>query len=110
MSLDNVLAIAAAAHGNMALVGVGIAMSIPIVVWGSGVLARLMNRYVWIIWLGGGILGYVAGDMILEDPIVAGWMGEFAHHLEYPLPLALALALTGLGWWFARAQPSRERA
>src|SRR5262249_28837153 len=58
MSLDNVLAIAGAARGDMLLVGVGIASSLPFVVWGSGVLANLMNRHAWIIWLGGGILGY----------------------------------------------------
>src|SRR5262249_10968667 len=75
MSLDNVLAIAAAARGDMLLVALGIATSIPIVVWGSGLLARLMNRFAWIIWLGGGILGYVAGEMMLEDHTVAAWLG-----------------------------------
>jgi len=66
MSLDNVLAIAAAAHGDLVLVMFGIGLSLPIVVWGAGLLARLMNRYVWIVWLGGGLLGYVAGEMIME--------------------------------------------
>ena len=54
MSLDNVLAVAGAAHGNLLLVVFGIALSLPLVVWGSGLLARLMNRYPWIVWLGGG--------------------------------------------------------
>src|SRR4029453_19043514 len=67
MSLDNVLAVAAAAHGDMTLVVFGIALSIPIVVWGSGLLATLMNRFIWIIWLGGGVLVYVAGEMILKE-------------------------------------------
>jgi len=102
MSLDNVLAVAAAAHGDMLLVTLGIGMSVPIVVWGSGVLARLMNRYPWIIWAGGGLLGYVAGDMILEDPLVVEWLGAVAPALEYPVPGALAAALTGMGWWMAR--------
>ncbi len=102
MSLDNVLAIAAAARGDLLLVGLGIVTSIPIVVWGSGILARLMNRFVWIIWLGGGILGYVAGEMILEDPIVVGWLGHVVHALEYPLPSALGAALVALGWWSVR--------
>src|SRR5437899_544175 len=62
MSLDNVLAVAAAAHGDLFLVTFGIGLSLPIVVWGSSLLAVLMNRFVWIIWVGGGILGYVAGD------------------------------------------------
>ena len=104
MSLDNVLAVAAAAHGDMLLVTLGIAMSVPIVVWGSGVLAGLMNRYPWIIWAGGGLLGYVAGDMLLEDPLVVDWLGAVGPALEYPVPGALAVVLTGLGWWMARPQ------
>src|SRR4029434_811681 len=51
MSLDNVLAVAAAADGDMKLVVFGIALSIPIVVWGSGILARLMTRFLWVIWM-----------------------------------------------------------
>ena len=101
MSLDNVLAVAAAAHGNMPLILIGIGMSIPIVVCGSGLLASLMNRYAWIIWVGGGILGYVAGDMMLEDPIVSNWLGRLGPALEYPVPLALAGTLTLLGWRFS---------
>ena len=102
MSLDNVLAVAAAAHGDMLLVTLGIGMSVPIVVWGSGVLAGLMNRYPWIIWAGGGLLGYVAGDMLLEDPLVIEWLGAVGPALEYPVPGALAVALAGVGWWMAR--------
>ena len=102
MSLDNVLAVAGAARGDMLLVTLGIAMSVPIVVWGSGVLAGLMNRYPWIIWAGGGLLGYVAGDMMLEDPLVADWLGAVGPALEYPVPGALAVVLIGLGWWMAR--------
>jgi YjbE family integral membrane protein len=102
MSLDNVLAVAGAAHGNMVLVSLGVAMSVPIVVWGSGILARLMNRHPWIVWAGGGLLGYVAGDMMLEDPFVIDWLGALAHALEYPLPVALAAVLTGMGWGLAR--------
>src|SRR5438094_7184428 len=74
MSLDNVLAVAAAAHGDMRLVVFGIALSLPIVVWGSGILATLMNRFIWVIWLGGGILGHVAGEMILKDHGLARWI------------------------------------
>ncbi len=62
MSLDNVLGVAAAAKGDMVLVVLGIALSLPLVVWGSGLLASLMARHEWIVWLGGGVLGYVAGE------------------------------------------------
>jgi len=102
MSLDNVLAVAGAAHGDLVLVVFGIAFSLPLVVWGSGILARLMNRFQWIIWLGGGILGYVAGEMILKDTLVAGWLGDVGRALHYPLPVALGALIAGLGWWLAR--------
>ncbi len=75
MSLDNVIGVAGAAEGDMRLVVFGIALSIPIVVWGSGVLARLMNRYPWIILVAGGILGEVAGKMMLHDQFVTSRFG-----------------------------------
>ncbi len=101
MSLDNVLAIAATAHGDLMLVMFGIGLSLPIVVWGAGILARLMNRHAWIVWLGGGLLGYVAGEMMMDDPVVERWLGAAAV-LHYPVPIAIGLVLTGLGWWWGR--------
>jgi predicted tellurium resistance membrane protein TerC len=72
------------------------------VIWGSGILATLMNRWAWIVWLGGGILGYVAGEVALEDPVITGWIGDRAAGMfHYPLPVVLRVALTGLGWWLA---------
>jgi YjbE family integral membrane protein len=98
MSLDNVLAVAAAAHGDLTLVVFGIALSLPIVVWGSGILAALMNRFVWIIWLGGGILGYVAGEMILKERHLERLIDPAnpAHDL---LPILPAVIIVALGWW-----------
>ena len=101
MSLDNVLAVAAAAHGDMTLVVFGIALSLPIVVWGSGILATLMNRFVWIIWLGGGILGYVAGEMILKEPYLARRIDHAANPAIGLLPLLPAVIIVALGWWFS---------
>jgi len=110
MSLDNVLAVAAAAHGNLILVVFGIALSLPIVVWGSGLLATLMNRFAWIIWLGGGILGYVAGEMILKDKSLARWFDPGAPGLDLfdVLPLVPAVVLVALGWWFS-SQNGRKK-
>jgi YjbE family integral membrane protein len=110
MSLDNVLAIAAAARGDMLLVGLGIATSLPIVVWGSGVLARLMNHHRWIIWLGGGVLGYVGGEMILADPVLSSRLGTSAHELAYLGAGALGLIVAALGWWRARRHRPPARA
>ena len=106
MSLDNVLAVAAAAHGDFLLVAVGIGLSLPIVVWGSGFLARLMAHHAWIIWIGGGVLGYVAGEMMTDDPVVRAWLGDHADTIDDPLSLLLAIGLALLGWWLARSTAS----
>jgi len=97
MSLDNVLGVAAAAHGDLLLVVFGIGLSLPLVVWGSGLLAWLMTRFTWIIWLGGGVLGYVAGEMIMNDQAVERWLGPLPGWLEAG-PVLLALVIAGVGW------------
>lgn len=103
MSLDNVLGVAGAAQGDMKLVVFGIALSIPIVVWGSGLLGRLMARYSWIVWLGGGVLGYVAGDMILTDVAVGRYTGDAAI-LGAVLPPLIGLVMVAIGWWYGRVR------
>lgn len=105
MSLDNVLAIAAAARGGFVLVIVGLGMSLPLVIWGAGILARLMNRHTWIVWFGGGVLGYVAGQMAVEDRIVRHWLGSRVDLLADSFPLAVAAVIAALGWWLARVAP-----
>ena len=103
MSLDNVLAIAAAAHGEFLLVMLGIGLSLPIVIWGARILAVLMNRYAWIVWVGGGLLGFVAGEMIMEDPMVVRGLAGAAGMLHRPVSLGIAFVVTALGWYLARA-------
>ncbi len=84
MSLDNVVAVAAAARGDLLLVTFGISLSIPVGVWG--------------------------GEMALRDRIVQGWLGaRVAATLERPAPLVLGVALTALGWWFDRARRRTDR-
>src|SRR5687767_2480008 len=102
MSLDNVLAVAGAAGGDFGLLVFGIMISLPLVVFGSGVIGMLMSRWVWIVWLGGGILGYVAGEMMMTDPVIHRWLGGAADVLHYPVPIVLFVALTALGWWLSR--------
>jgi len=111
MSLDNVLGVAAAAKGDMVLVVFGIALSLPLVVWGSGLLARLMTRHEWIVWIGGGVLGYVAGEMMANDPIVERWLGHAAEAADQWLSIVLGVFVLGLGWWLGRspARQGRER-
>jgi len=105
MSLDNVLAVAATAHGDLALVIFGIGLSIPIVVCGSTLLARLMDRFQWIVWLGGGVLGWVAGEMAVTDAIILSWIGSWEILVQWAVPSFLALAITTSGWAFAYGSP-----
>jgi YjbE family integral membrane protein len=109
MSLDNVLGVAAAAKGDMVLVVFGIALSLPLVVWGSGLLARLMARHAWIVWLGGGVLGFVAGEMMANDPVVERWLGHAAHAADQWLSIVLGVFVLALGWWLGRAAARRGR-
>lgn len=103
MSFDNVMAISGVAQGNLVLVVFGLLLSLPLVVWGSGLLARLMNRFPLIVWLGGGVLGWVAMKMMLDDPIVIEWLGHaLAQTLHQIAPYALGAMIAALGWWFAR--------
>lgn len=68
MGLDNVIAVAGAAHGNYLLVILGLIISIPIVVWGSTLFIKVINRFPWIVYLGSGVLAYTAAKMITHEP------------------------------------------
>jgi YjbE family integral membrane protein len=103
MSLDNVLAVAAASRGNLILAIFGVGLSIPIVIWGAGLLAQLMTRHQWIVWIGGGVLGWVAGEMMMKDRIVHAWIEPWSGVLVWAVPAALAISLTSMGWRLARA-------
>jgi len=104
MSLDNVLAIAAAADGDIRLVVFGIALSIPIVVFLSGVLATLMNRYPWIILVAAGLLGEVAGKMILEDHFVRSQFGHVPTPVEWAVRAGLFVAVIAIARYMTRAR------
>jgi YjbE family integral membrane protein len=77
MSLDNVLAVAGASKGNMALLWLSLGLSIPLVIFSSAILSRLMNRFPLIVGVGAALLGKVGGEMIFTDPAIIGWF-----HLE----------------------------
>lgn len=110
MSIDNVVAVAGAARGDLALAASGLALSIPLVVFGSAVLSRLMNRLPAILWLGGGLLGWIAGEMMLRDPWIRAWLGDRARTLDVPLGAALFALVAALGWWRARSARVRRGA
>jgi YjbE family integral membrane protein len=92
MSLDNVLGVAAAAKGSLLLLIIGLGISIPIIVYGSTLVLRMMTRWPIIVTVGGGVLGWVAGEMAVTDPVVEPWLQGHAHWLHEFAP-ALGAAL-----------------
>lgn len=103
MSLDNVLGVAAAAKGNVPLLVIGLAISIPLIIYGSTIILKLMNRYPIIITIGGGILGWVAGEMFVTDPAIGPWVDTNAHWLHTGAPVAATLGVVVIGKWMAAA-------
>jgi len=96
MSLDNVLAVAGAAGGNIYLLVFGITFSIPIVLAGSTLLSRLMEKYPWLTYAGAGVLAWTAGKMIVEDKAVLPYIHSFpAGEIIVPVVLAATVILTG---------------
>ena len=108
MSVDNIIAIAAVAKGSLLLLVFGLALSIPLVVFTSTFLLKLMERYPIIVTLGAALLGYVAGEMAVADPLVAGWVGANADWLHTVLPVAGAIIVVGVGKLLAARAEVRE--
>ncbi|MFL6651771.1 MAG: TerC family protein [Sulfurifustaceae bacterium] len=113
MSVDNVIAVAAAAKGSLLLLILGLGISIPLVIFGSTLLLKIMQRFPVVITLGAGLLGWVAGEMAVTDPIVKDHV-ESLPWLHTLAPLAGAALVIAIGKWrgAARAtpQPSAEAA
>lgn len=105
MSLDNVIAVAAAARDSLFLLIFGLALSIPLMVWASQLILRLMDRFPSIILLGGALLGWVGLSMAVHDPVVRDRVMEQAAWLNYAAPAAGALLVVVLGKFLARGRP-----
>jgi len=96
MSVDNILAIAGASKGDLGLLIFGLGLSIPLVVFASSLLVKLMNHFPALIYLGVAILGIVAGEMVMADPVVVRWLHP-TDTLRYAVDAVLALGLVGAG-------------
>lgn len=105
MSLDNVVGVAAAAKGDVLLLIIGLAVSIPLIIFGSAIILKLMTRFPIIITLGAGLLGWVAGDMALTDPVVTDFVAQ-RHSLHNVVPALGAIGVVIVGKWLtSRQQP-----
>ncbi|MFT7722510.1 MAG: TerC family protein [Roseateles sp.] len=108
MSLDNVVAIAAAASAAAApmrpvLLLIGLGLSIPLIVFGSTLLLKLMQRFPAIITLGAALLGFVAGEMAVTDTALASWFSVNLHDLGYTVGIAGAILVVALGLMRSKA-------
>ena len=99
MSLDNVIGVAAAAKGNVTLLILGLAISIPLIIFGSTFILKLMQRFPIIITLGAALLGYIAGEMLASDPLMSDWIEIHANILKLLAPASGALFVVATSAW-----------
>jgi len=101
MGMDNVLAIAGAAKGHMLLVVLGLLISIPLVVWGSTLILKLINRFPVVIYIGAAAIAWTAARMITHDQLVSPWF-DARPWAPWTLDALLVLAVCGGGWLWQR--------
>src|SRR6266851_2250651 len=109
MSLDNVIAIAAAAQGNMALLVIGLAISIPLIVIGAALIMALLDRFPILVWAGAALLGWIVGEVIATDPVVQGYLeprlgAEGFHYIMLFAALVGAILVLVVGGMWRRSK------
>jgi len=99
MSLDNVIGVAGAAKGSVVLIVFGLVVSIPLVVVGAQIIMKLIERFPILITAGGGLLGYVAGEMMVVDTAVAAWINEHSAWMHWVVPVAGIVVVVAVAKW-----------
>src|SRR5580765_4708917 len=99
MSIDNVLGVAAAAKGSLLLLVFGLVVSVPLVIGGAQLVMRLIERFPILIVAGGGLLGFVAGELIVEDSAIVDWVHARAAWLSWAAPLGGVVLVVGVSKW-----------
>ena len=98
MSLDNTLAIAGVAKGDARLLVIGLVLSIPLIVLGSTIIMKIMNRLPVVVYVGAGLIAWTAGEMIDSDVAVQPYLPTIFHGTIW-MPLAITVAVIAFGWW-----------
>ncbi|ASK64264.1 hypothetical protein CFK37_02355 [Virgibacillus phasianinus] len=98
MSLDNVVAIAGAAHGHIGMIAIGVLISIPIMIFGSKLIVKVMDKYTWIAYVGAGILAWTAGQMITGDEFIIDWLNLNNGPVMYAIIAVITLGLLLVGY------------
>ncbi len=111
MSLDNVIAIAAAAHDNLLLLAIGLVISMPLIIFGSSLVLKTIQRFPLLVLAGGGLLGWIAGEVVVSDPVLADWAEHEAYYLHdwYIARIAGAIFVVVVGLIMARMIKARRR-
>ncbi|MGV3487922.1 MAG: TerC family protein [Tuberibacillus sp.] len=109
MSLDNVVAVAGAAGNNILLIIVGLAVSIPLIIWGSQLLMKLMDRFPIIVILGAALLGYTAGEMMVGDDVIHHWAEQTGWLAEKGIPVILAVFVVVVGYLMKTKADKKEK-
>jgi YjbE family integral membrane protein len=102
MSIDNVLGVAAAAKGSLTLLVFGLVVSVPLVIGGAQLIMRLIERFPILIVAGGGLLGFVAGELIVEDSAIVDWVHAHAGWLSWGAPILGIAVVVGPAKWLQR--------
>lgn len=102
MSLDNAIAIAAAAHGDTTLIVLGLLISIPLIIFGATIIMLLLNRFPIIVVAGGALLGYIAGEVIATDPAYAERLTAIVPHAKIIIEVGCAVITVALGYFLQR--------
>ncbi|MBD1380870.1 TerC family protein [Metabacillus arenae] len=107
MGLDNVLAVAGAAHGSFLLVILGLLISIPIVVWGSTIILKFIDRFPIIIYIGSAVLAWTASKMIVKEPFIAKFFQE--DWLKYGFEMLIIILVIILGYTRKKSRKSIQK-
>jgi YjbE family integral membrane protein len=99
MSLDNVVAVAGASGGNLIILALGVLISIPIMVFGSKLIVRVMEKYSWIAYIGSGILAWTAGELIIGDEKIMDWLNIQQGPIIYGFAVIVTILLLGIAYW-----------
>jgi YjbE family integral membrane protein len=106
MGLDNVLAVAGAAHGSFTLVVIGLLISVPIVVWGSTLIINWVDRFPLLIYIGAGVLAWTATKMVIDEPLLHGFFAEYPV-IKWGFTAAAIVGVLATGFMAKRRQTIR---
>lgn len=112
MSLDNVIAIAGIAYGTehqLLYVVFGLLLSVPIIIWGSTLILKILDRFPIVVMLGAGLLGWIAGGMLVTDSFIVAHYGEVARSTQLGVEVACALIVMVFGRWFAKRRENKTK-